>query len=43
MCITFRTDMRKRSTGERVGCTSTWRGLVGVGLCDNLDLMDLVL
>ena len=41
MCITLRTDLRKRSMGGRVTWTSVC--LDGMGLCDILDLMDFVL
>ena len=29
--------------GAMAGCISAWGSLAGVGLCDNLDLMDFVL
>ena len=39
MCIIFRTDMRKRSIGEREGCTSNWPCLTGGGLADLTDFV----
>lgn len=39
MCITFRTDLRKRSSGGMATWTSAC--LIGGGLCDSLDSLDL--
>ena len=39
MCIIFRTDMRKRSMGERADCTSTRPSFANEGLTDLIDLV----
>jgi hypothetical protein len=43
MCITFRTDARKRSMDEGTGCTSAWPFFARMGLSDALDFTDFVL